>query len=69
LSDFARLLRRSPGAVTAMIPSITSAVLLCSAPGFTPSKNTTPINLATLGTMGTLTSTTDLAPGVPVNVQ
>jgi hypothetical protein len=66
-ADFARLLRRSPGATFAKIPNITSAALLCSAPGYVPSKSN-PVNLATLASMGPLAKITDLVSGVPVNV-
>ncbi len=66
-SNFARILRRSPGATFAMIPNITSAALLCSAPGFSPSK-TSPVNLSSLASLGQLKQITDFVPGVPLNV-
>ena len=68
-SNFARLLRRSPGATSAKLPSITAAALLCSAPNFTPSRSDGPVNLLLLPAMGPLSPATDIVPGVPVHVQ
>ncbi len=68
-SNFARLLRRAPGANNAHIASITAAALLCSAPNFTPSKEKGPVDLTSLAALSNLNPITDLAQGVLVNVQ
>ena len=66
---FARTLRRSPGATTAKIPAITSAVLLCSAPNFVPAVGNSPVDLTTVTALPPLATLTDLVPGVPIHVQ
>ncbi len=68
-SNFARLLRRSPGAISAQLPSITAAALLCSAPNFTPSRTGSPVDLSKIAALGPLTAATSLVPGVPIHVQ
>ena len=67
-SNFARLLRRSPGATSAQLPSITLAALLCSAPGYTPSISGAPMDLSMIVTLPALSAATNLVPGVPIHV-
>ena len=67
-SNFARVLRRSPGAVIAKLPSITAAALLCTAPNFAPSRNNGPVDLSKISSLGVLSPLTTLVPGVAVHV-
>ena len=47
-ADIALLINRSAGATQMTVPVITSAQLMCTAPGYLPSRTTTPVNLTTL---------------------
>lgn len=68
-SNFARLLRRSPGAANATLPSITAAALLCSAPNFAPSRTSGQVDLSKIAALGPLQPASSLVPGVPIHVQ
>ena len=68
-SDFAILLRREPNTQSIVLPAITSAQLLCSAPGFIPHRNKEPMNLATIDKLPEDHITLDqLGAGVKINV-
>lgn len=68
-SDLATLLRREAGSTEAMVPGITSAQLLCTAPGFIPAKNDQPEDLTTITSLATLISATSFSPGGNINVK
>ena len=68
-SSFVRFLRREPGENVAEIPAITSASLLCSGPGFIPTRSLTPVNLGTLAAMPDLRGITNLVGGFSINAK
>ncbi len=68
-SQFSRLYAREPGQNFVVIPAISQAALLCSGVGYIPSKSVTPLDLATLPSMPSLSQITNLVGGVPVNVK
>lgn len=68
-SDLALLIRREPGATQAEVPTITSAQLLCSSPGFVPMRTTDPKDLSILDNLPELQPASSLGTGVIVDVR
>lgn len=68
-SDFATLIRREAGTTTVTVPSITSAQLLCTSPGFIPQRSAAPVDLTASGaSLPDLQSISALGTGVGINV-
>ncbi|HWD40812.1 MAG TPA: hypothetical protein VG944_18330 [Fimbriimonas sp.] len=67
VSDFARILRRSPGITNAQLPAVSGAVLMCSAPGLAPNR-WPPVDLKTATGLEPLLPLSTLVPGVPIHV-
>ena len=68
-SDLATLLRRESGSTEAMVPAITSAQLLCTAPGFVPQNGAQSADLTTSPSLASLIAAVSLSPGGNVNVR
>ncbi len=68
-SDYARLIVRPPGSGDFDVPGITSAQLLCTSPGYIPSRTDQPVNLNTIPSFATLISATSFSPGGSVDVK
>ncbi len=68
-TDYALLLRRDAGTTVTSVPAITSAQLLCTAPGFVPARNDPPEDLSTASSLATLIAATTLSPGGNVHVK
>ncbi|MGC4043258.1 MAG: hypothetical protein QM758_05595 [Armatimonas sp.] len=67
-SNFASFLRREPGAEFVTIPAITQAALLCSGPGFLPSRTVGDVDLATITSLPILNVMTSIVGGIPIHV-
>lgn len=67
-SNFASFLRREPGAEFVTIPAISQAALLCSGPGFLPSRTTGNIDLATITSLPILNVMTSIVGEIPIHV-
>lgn len=68
-SDLATLLRRETGSTAADVPGITSAQLLCTAPGYVPMNAGQPEDLTKTPTLAALMAATALSPGGNVHVK
>ncbi len=68
-SDYARLLVRSPETASIDVPAITSAQLLCTSPGYIPSRTDQPVDLTTLPSLATLIASATFGTGGNVNVK
>ncbi len=63
------LIRREPGATASNVPAITDAQLLCSAPGFIPSRSTGDMDLTQIPSFPNLQALSSIAPGGQINVK
>ena len=68
-SDYARLLVRNPGIEAIEVPGITSAQLLCTSPGFIPSRTDQSVDLTTLPSLASLIASATFGAGGNVNVK